>query len=390
MVQNKKLSTPANLLAIIQIVILYYLVVFTGTAQAQTPSFFCDIRNETYVSANIFEFDLYITRTSILPLELACFQSAIKINTAFINGGDITPSIVTSSSEFNAHQVPLAINFVQGSNNCIKLAPRLPRTNYTAPVATNGTMVASNIGTKVCRIRLSNTLSFGSSPINYAWNYTVSPYNSIVSAFVPGTPAINTIVSSANDFAVSNNVNVFLEGLYNGSEMNKAKNEFGDGQFNGPVADLVTIQLATAPGSIVKEFSNVNLLQNGTCSIGLPASSAGSYYIVVKHRNSIETWSANPVTFSSNPISYNFTNAANKAAGDNMKDFSNGFFGIYAGDADQDGGVGVSDMVLIDNQSALFASGYLVEDIDGDGGVGVSDMTIVDNNSAAFVSVIYP
>ena len=370
---------------------MFFCIVVSGIkVNAQTPAFYCDIRNEVYVSANNFEFDLYITRTSLTPMELACFQSGIKINPAFINGGAITPSIVAGFSELNPHQVPVEISFVGGSNNCIKLAPRIPRTSYTAPVVTNGTMVASGFGTKVCRIQLSNTVAFGSSPVNYTWNNTVSPYNSIVSAFMPGSTEINTVVSTGSDFAVSNTVNVYLESLYNGTYMNKAKNEYGNGQFNGPVADRVTIQLVSGPGSVVKEFSNVNLLQNGTCSVGLPASLAGNYYIVVKHRNSLETWSANTVTFSSAPISYNFTNAASKAAGENMKNFENGYFGIYAGDVDQDGGVSLSDMVLVDNQSAVFGAGYLVEDVDGDGSVSLSDMTIIDNNSAAFVSIIYP
>jgi hypothetical protein len=78
------------------------------------------------------------------------------------------------------------------------------------------------------------------------------------------------------------------------------------------------------------------------------------------------------------------------AFGDNQKDFGNGKFGIYAGDVDQDGGVGIYDMGLVENASNNFAAGYLPEDVDGDGSVGIYDMGIIENNSNAFVGMSLP
>ena len=59
-------------------------------------------------------------------------------------------------------------------------------------------------------------------------------------------------------------------------------------------------------------------------------------------------------------------------------------------DVDQDGFVGASDMAMVDNQSAAFGMGYIVEDVDGDGFVGASDMAIIDNNSANFIFATIP
>ena len=44
-----------------------------------------------------------------------------------------------------------------------------------------------------------------------------------------------------------------------------------------------------------------------------------SYYLVIKHRNSIETWSATGVQFTSGNLTYDFTSTSDKAYGNNLK-----------------------------------------------------------------------
>ena len=58
-----------------------------------------------------------------------------------------------------------------------------------------------------------------------------------------------------------------------------------------------------------------------------------------------------------------------------------GVFLIYGGDINQDGFVGVSDMLGIDNQSALFGSGYLAEDANGDGFFSSGEMGLAAVNA---------
>jgi hypothetical protein len=73
--------------------------------------------------------------------------------------------------------------------------------------------------------------------------------------------------------------------------------------------DIFTMELRSAlvPSSIL--FSaNGTLSTTGMSSFQIPVSLLGnSYYVVVHHRNSIETWSKFPVTFSGNPVTYDFT-----------------------------------------------------------------------------------
>lgn len=119
------------------------------------------------------------------------------------------------------------------------------------------------------------------------------------------------------------------------------------------------------------------------------ADSGSSYYIVVKHRNSIETWSANPVYFNGDSLTYDFTTSQSKAFGNNMKLVGN-LWAIFSGDVNQDGYSDLPDASLIDNDAYNFVSGYVNTDLDGNGLVDLSDILIVDNNSFNYVSVMKP
>ena len=188
---------------------------------------------------------------------------------------------------------------------------------------------------------------------------------------------------------------VFLEGLYDPTtgSMNQAKGTGGLPQFGDGIADQVTVELhnSTNPATIEYTASNVDLSTSGVAVITIPASYSGSYYITIKHRNSIETATKVPVSFGTSTINYALSTNT-QAYGDYLKNVNGTFpnYVIYTGDVNQDKSVGVLDMTAVDNKSKSFATGYLVEDINGDGSVGVLDMTIIDNNSKLFVSSHLP
>lgn len=119
------------------------------------------------------------------------------------------------------------------------------------------------------------------------------------------------------------------------------------------------------------------------------ASNGEPYYIVVKHRNSISTWSSGTNTFSNDAMSYNFTTASSQAFGNNLVNVG-GKWSIYTGDSNQDGIVDGSDGSMIDNDASNFATGYLVTDLNYDLIVDGSDGAYVDNNASNFIGVIAP
>jgi hypothetical protein len=115
----------------------------------------------------------------------------------------------------------------------------------------------------------------------------------------------------------------------------------------------------------------------------------GLYYLVVKHRNSIETWSSAPVYIEAVAKTYDFTLFASQAYGNNLVLNGNNYC-IFSGDVNQDGIVDATDNSLIDNDAYYFREGYINTDLTGDRAVDGSDYTIAENNAASFVSAITP
>lgn len=186
------------------------------------------------------------------------------------------------------------------------------------------------------------------------------------------------------------NLTLFLEGLFNGASMNKAQNSDGD-QYAGSVADQFTLELhhATFPYALEGGPYTVNLNTDGSSSISIPPVLNASYYVVIRHRNSLETWSSSPVSFSGSPVSYSFSNGFSQAYGANLKEMG-GVYAIFSGDVNQDGSVDTGDMTPVDNDAAAYSSGYLATDVNGDGIADTGDMTIVDNNGSGYVTVAAP
>ncbi len=164
-----------------------------------------------------------------------------------------------------------------------------------------------------------------------------------------------------------------------------------------PNLDTVRVYLVRSLAPFQKIDSSIVYSElDGTKFKALPSFKKGvlgsSYFIVVKHRNSIETWSRTPVTFNSNTISYDFTTSADMAFGNNMKQVGTSpvCFAFYSGDVNQDGAVDLSDMTPIDNDSYNYVTGYVNSDLNGDNFVDLNDMTFADNNSYNFVVKMRP
>lgn len=190
-------------------------------------------------------------------------------------------------------------------------------------------------------------------------------------------------------------LNILLEGLVSGTpgEMIQAQ-AVGGPQFGAGIADVLTIELIDATDYVTVYYQNLNveLLVNGTATVSdIPATLDNAYYVVVKHRNSIETWSAAPVSFSgTGPFTYNFSTAAAQAYGNNQKSVAGGLFAIFAGDVNQDDIIDGSDMSEVENAANLFLQGYNIQDANGDGLVDGSDLSIIENNANSFTQVQKP
>jgi len=215
------------------------------------------------------------------------------------------------------------------------------------------------------------------------------------------------------------NISAFLQGLYDSyGTMIQAKDVVYDNlgnvlgvapKWTDGSADHITVQLHLSTthydadcGCQVSDYptiayavTGVPLSTTGTATVSVPAAYSGSYYLTIKHRNSIETTSALPVSFSGTTINYAF-NALSQAYDGNMTTMleADGTTVspplIFAGDVNQDGQVEAEDMNSTGNDAAIFALGYIPTDVYGDGQVESMDINITGNNAAAFVYMHLP
>lgn len=119
-----------------------------------------------------------------------------------------------------------------------------------------------------------------------------------------------------------------------------------------------------------------------------PNSTIGqSYYLTLKHRNSIETWSDKTVTIRDTLVSYDFTSSKTNTAGENVKQVGNKFV-IYSGDVNQDGVIDLTDILEINKDVLNFVTGYVATDLNGDRFVDQSDLNMVYSNSNNFITTI--
>ncbi|MBK8983668.1 MAG: hypothetical protein IPM38_15465 [Ignavibacteria bacterium] len=159
-----------------------------------------------------------------------------------------------------------------------------------------------------------------------------------------------------------------------------------------PDTAKVLLRADSSPYTIIDSSSaELNSSGNGILNFNEALDGTG-YFIVINHRNSIETWSAAPQSFTSGNLSYDFTTSSSQAFGSNMLQVDNSpvRFGIYVGDPNKDGVVDVSDAGQVDNDAANFVAGYVLTDLNGDLVVDVSDAVFTDNNSANFISKVTP
>ncbi|MCE1187559.1 MAG: hypothetical protein LWX56_00325, partial [Ignavibacteria bacterium] len=181
------------------------------------------------------------------------------------------------------------------------------------------------------------------------------------------------------------------EKLYSQLDMKTVLQFYYDGATGMMSRDTVCAVLKTVDTYVTVDSAQafIDSVTGAGTYIFKKANPSGSYYLTVRHRTSIETASANPVTFTNKALTYDFSDAQEEAYGNNLALVGDKYC-IYGGDCDQSGGVDFSDMLLIDNDSFNYNTGYIITDVNGDGGADFNDMICVDNSSYVYVSSSLP
>lgn len=179
------------------------------------------------------------------------------------------------------------------------------------------------------------------------------------------------------------NLKLFIEGYYLPNTNNMISHDTVQVYIRSFTSPFGIVDSAKGPvtmsGNVMLNFGNV---QNNV-----------NYFVVVKHRNSIETWSRpNGVMFTGDHLNFDFSLSNGQSYGANQKqvDQTPVTYSFFGGDANQDGNVDVSDIVNVYNDVLNVASGYLDTDMTGDNFVDAQDLILTYNNARNVVGVARP
>jgi len=303
----------------------------------------------------------------------AKYGYGICLDDVSITGTPISLTVLPSSQIVSA--TTLAASYTVTSNGSWTATSDQPWCTVTPSGSGNGTInttVAENTSAdpRVANITISIT---GISPVTVTLTQEGAPFKTL-------------------------NIIAFPEGFFNGTALNQTHHIDNYGlpvnHFGGSTVDTLSVFLAqpVSPWSVLLAAHSLNLTTSGNITVPVPTAYASSYYVIIRHRQSIETWSKNPVSFAGSSISYNFTSAAGQAFGNNMKDLlGNGtVWGLFAGDLNHSGYVELDDVNAAYAAGRISASGYLIEDIDGDGFVEIDDVNKIYTNSISSSGITKP
>jgi hypothetical protein len=205
------------------------------------------------------------------------------------------------------------------------------------------------------------------------------PYKNLEGVPVTGSISIQPYSSAIliNENSVSTKtleLKAYIEGIYN--EIT-----------NVLTGDTVRVYLrnSSAPFSL-KDSSVAVLNTDGNSSLFfINGSNSIDYYLVISHRNSLETWSSIPVSFNNNYMEYDFSVSAGKAYGNNQV-LKGSSYCIYSGDVMKNGSIDLDDYVTVYNDAGNYVTGYSRSDLNGNAIVDLEDLIICINNAGNFIS----
>ena len=215
-----------------------------------------------------------------------------------------------------------------------------------------------------------------------------------------GTYSFTTTNAAGCDSVATLNLTIACSTIVNLTCLIEGYWDAGNNAMLPVLANQGETSTATACDSIDVELHDINtyamvqsvrtiLNQNGTANCVFPSTS-GAYYIVVKHRSAIQTWSAVPVTVGSAPVSYNFTSGVNQAYGGNQVEVAPGVWALYSGDIVIDENIDLLDLGTLELDISNFSYGYVSTDLNGDGNVDLLDSPVLESNISNFIFSSHP
>jgi len=161
--------------------------------------------NDAQISPTEYQFDIILISTGSSTFQLSGHQYGINYNSGIKNGGTITASWVSGSTQLtNAAQLPSSINTTSNASQIRIAAP-------PAPGAGNGSIIATGAGSRVGRLKIVNTVPFATAQPNLGFGFTANATSTRTSiSWYNGTtntifcsPVVTTGCSGTSTFSVT-------------------------------------------------------------------------------------------------------------------------------------------------------------------------------------------
>ncbi len=155
------------------------------------------------------------------------------------------------------------------------------------------------------------------------------------------------------------------------------------------ISDVVEVELHNAIDYAFVESTTGILNNYGLGSFNFNLAENGiPYYIVLKHRNALETWSSTSQKFLAGLLTYDFTISQSQAFGNNLVNID-GILGwkwcLYNGDVNHDGLIDFRDVMPVYNDAVNAVAGYNDTDLTNDDFVDSVDEAIVEYYKDRFI-----
>lgn len=355
------------------------------TLQAQIPSYTMRI-TDVEKGSNTLKFSVYMKNTSASGITYSGSQLVMDFNKNLLkdqNDTYGTPTFTLLSSDLALALQPRNLTVLtNGTTGILRTSAPLPP--RTPGGANNAPVIAAGDSILIGRFQLASSNAFFKAGEFADLAFRVTPSANPITKVGAYLSNVNTEIQSGSTFLVQSfssslAFTVFIEGLYDGSTM---------------IPDTITVSLrkATAPYEVVDQCRAV-VSDAGLANLQFKQGIEGaSYYLVVNHRNAVETWSAESGISLAASQSYNMSTDAAQAYGSNLK-LINDKYCIYSGEVTDDYYLELGDVVAVYNAYLNDPAGdprYVTEDLNGDGYVDLSDVVMGYNNYLPSIYSINP
>jgi len=343
-----------------------------------------DVNDGVMISPNQFEFDIDMTWTnadSIPEFYYAGGQYFFNINGVVANGGTMTMQNVGSDLPTN----------MQPRNPTVYSVTtpwQLRWAVNTFPGAGNGFQMPAGATLKIVNVRLQTTSSsFAQAPLNLIWRTIPYYYGPSTKIFQYVSGITNTEITSADSHIIS--IAPFFTGVYQLSVKLGIEGLFLENSHRK--SDSVTILVRSSIAPFLPVDSGSAWLDSSTLTASITKLiQPGNYYIIIKYKNGMETWSKpGGEPLGNGNYFYDFTSSASQAYGNNLV-LKDGLYCIYSGNVNGDDVIDAEDLLAVDNAVFNYAPGTSIANLNGDNIVDIEDMAICDNNARAIRVVERP